>query len=253
LKTAVLISGHVRSYAKVFENQGHMLYDRLGDVVFFASVVDDGDCQAIELLRGKYGPERVRIERIFQPEHIADPANLEHILLASPHEIAKTSTVQGVLKQFWHLVRVAEFAGGCPNLGRFDRIVRLRPDLKFHSAPDNWPEPNRNEVICPWWARAGGINDRFAIMGPSAACAYFYTLIWARNRGWPQGNPIHPESMLAASLRAAGVTINPTLMSTFSCVRNSGEYILPDTSIEDLADLMVRLQGQRESAVFPKQ
>lgn len=240
MKTAILISGHSRSFASTVANQRFMLYERLHDPHFFVSVVDDEDAPALDLLAKQY--EHVKIERVAQPE-VSEPANLDQIIGASPHKIAEYTGLQGVLRQYWHLVRVAEFAGGPQVLGTFDRIIRLRPDTFFHSAPPKWPEPAIDEVISPWWARAGGVNDRFAVMGSDGACAYFYTLIWARNVGWPKGNPVHPESMLEASLRLQGVRINPTLATTFSLLRKSGEMILPQCSTEDLADLMIRFKG----------
>ena len=250
MRTAILISGQARTFEHCVANQRHLLYERIADPHFFVSVAKDEDAHAANLLLKQYRPERVHIEVVEQPE-VAVPDNVADLLSVSAHAIAPTSTVQGVLKQYWHLVRVAEFAGGVAALKSYDRVIRLRPDIKFTSVPDEWPVPKPYEVIAPWWARAGGVNDRFAIMGGDAAGFYFYTLVWAKLGGWARGNPIHPESMLGACLHDQGVEVSPTLATTFVALRRSGELILPDTSIADVADILLRLerQGRRMIAI----
>lgn len=240
MKTAILISGQARSFAKVYLNQNHMCWSRLPEPHFFVSVADDEDADAVkECLLKLYPSERVKFEKVVQPEQ-AVPKNLDDLLAAGPNDIAAHSTVQGILKQFWHLVRVAEFAGGVFGIGReFDLVVRCRPDIKFHSFPDAIDLPPGAAVALPWWSRSGGVNDRFAIMRPAAVVGYFYALIWAKTQGWAAGAPIHPESMLAASLRSNGVTAHCTLPTAFSIVRKNGELILPDPSFADIADLLL--------------
>lgn len=216
-----------------------MVYDRLPEPHFFCSVAKDGDADQLQVLKKHYPEDRIHIEEIEQPE-VELPENLESLLAMSPNEIAAHSTPAGVLKQFWHLVRVSEFAGGLSALGKFDLVVRMRPDLKFHSFPEVIDFPPGPTVLLPWWSRSGGVNDRFAIMRPEAVKPYFHALLWARMIGWPElKSPIHPESMLAASLYHNSAFAINRLATMFSIMRKDGTLVLPDPSYADMADLML--------------
>ena len=241
MKTAILISGQARTFNRCYANQNLMLYRSLPDPHFFVSVANDEDADSVQLLFKDWPGDRIHAERLDQPEHIDEPANIEELIEASPCPIAQHTTVQAILKQFWHLQRVWQFAMENANVHSFDCVVRIRPDIKFHSAPAFWPMPKEGRCLTPWWSRAGGTNDRFAILGRGAANAYFTTLGWAQQYGWKHGYPIHPESMLYFGLRARSIILCPMLPTTFSTIRKDGSHILPDPTLADIADLNITL------------
>lgn len=148
---------------------------------------------------------------------------------------------QAILRQLWQLNegwKYAKAEGIDP--ASYDVIIRLRPDSWFRSfvMPADYEmkaslradltrfEWSRVPVLekklvfpksarTPWWGRFGGVNDRFAIMGPEAAEAYFTTY-----ERIPQllaaGCPFHPESLVKASLEAAGCHVDDTLRAEFA-------------------------------------
>jgi hypothetical protein len=62
------------------------------------------------------------------------------------------------------------------------------------------------------------VNDRLAVIGPNAVKGYFtgYKNLSAM---LSDGCPLHPESMVAASLRLNGCIIREELMAEFSTLR----------------------------------
>lgn len=232
MSTAICYSGQARSFAKCVDNHRFMLTRHFPDAHIFVSVVDDDEAGDMELLRQFVPGDRLVIEREDQP-FIDEPENLEQLLKAAPNPIAAHTTLQAVLRQFWQLGRVGRMLAG----RKWDTVIRVRPDLYFHRVPPAWPKPNPFDCYSPWWAKSGGVNDRFAVMGQHAGRAYFGALAWAQQSGWHNGCPVHPETMLAEALRAGQVNSHPTLMTTFSFLRKTGEFVLPDPSLEDIADL----------------
>src|SRR5690606_40937404 len=88
-------------------------------------------------------------------------------------------------------------------------------------------------ALTPWWGRFGGVNDRFAILGYHAACAYFTT--YSRAQAFLEsGCPLHPESLIKASLEAAGCRFDDTLDVSFSTLRANGERRFPEIMLQDL-------------------
>jgi hypothetical protein len=160
-----------------------------------------------------------------------------------------------MLREAWRLYQEA----GDPA----DLIIRIRPDLWFHSF--QFPHPfrvfqhdpkkviyemtvdestaakfqcqleERSETACtPWWGRFGGINDRFALLGSKAAEHYFTTYDKIP-RLIQEGAALHPESLVAASLRDGGISICDDMKAEFSTLRKSGEMRHPEITMIDLA------------------
>jgi hypothetical protein len=124
---------------------------------------------------------------------------------------------------------------------KFTTIIRLRPDLWFHSfeserATTVWDD----EVLTPWWGRFGGLNDRFAIMGPKAARAYFDVYAKIPELLGSYRAPFHPETLLAARLEIAQVHVTQTLRAEFSTLRANGQARPPEISSIDLAHAALR-------------
>jgi len=230
MSTAVLISGHARTFRHTFANQYWMVLRHLDNPTFFVSVVDDADAAGIEEILGRrYEADQFHVERVTQPTIPEPPGSPEFHAPA-----AIKGTVQGILRQLWHLDRVQEFAG-C--LDSFDTVVRLRPDLWFHRfVPPRLALLNLS-CVTPYWGSYGGVNDRFAIMGNEAALAYFSTL-GALPELLAQGCPLHPESLISRSLELCDVHIDRTLQTEFSTLRTTGQLEWPQIEHYDTAALL---------------
>jgi hypothetical protein len=111
-------------------------------------------------------------------------------------------------------------------------VVRIRPDTAFLRL--EVPELEASGVdmvefvitraipqdlcLTPRWAKWGGQQDRFAILGKKAAKAYFTT--WQKlPKLREMGCPCHPEQLLDTSLRLDGITPSATLKAEFLTVR----------------------------------
>jgi hypothetical protein len=280
-RTAVLISGHMRTFARVFSTiQWHVLR-HFPDADFFVSTVADRDSASAELLRERYPKARVEIDVVAaQPElpipvaPFAQDWTLGRMYGHEPYTISVHP--QAILRQLWQLQRCWEFFAEKAGNGitrtdgqvdGYDTIVRLRPDLWFRSfeLPGRFasfsPTPasaggheggeKRGQMpggehaataLTPWWGRFGGVNDRFAILGPAAAQAYFTT--YSR---LPEllaaGCPLHPESLVKASLEAARCRVNDTLLVEFSKLygpenpKLNGTFRDPEITSIDIAHL----------------
>jgi hypothetical protein len=116
-------------------------------------------------------------------------------------------SLTNLLLQLHSLYEVTQrVAGSAP-----DVVVFARPDLLYHERllrehvdramafPD--------EVTLPWWESWGGFNDRFAIAGSRAFCAYGGRVLLADHYCERTGKPLHSESFLRYALAFAGVPV----------------------------------------------
>jgi hypothetical protein len=184
---------------------------------FFISCANDD--QAKDALSIKSLFESVHIETVEQPQ-LHEPAVRE-----GPVPMAISSSAQAVLRQLWHLNRVWEFHRSIST--DFDIYVRCRADLLFH----RFELPRRNQIedtsaFTPWWSSYGGINDKFAILGRSAAETYF-TVFDHLDELLSQGCPLHPETMIHERLSASNMRVYQTLVAEFSTIRLNGERVWP--------------------------
>lgn len=213
----------------------HFQPEQLGSSIdFFVSTVRDGDAPSAELLRREFPQSRVEIDLVdAQPElpiplppH-ADDWTLGRMYGHEPYAISVHP--QAILRQLWQLNRCWEFftrrvgeiqreekrVGIVPE---YDLIIRLRPDSWFRSfAPPSGlnEEWSMLRALTPWWGRFGGINDRFALLGLEAARAYFTTYAQLPDL-LASGCPLHPESLIRASLERNHCDVHDTLLVEFS-------------------------------------
>lgn len=222
MKTAVILSGQCRTFARTLPNLAWAVFSKLENPHFYASVARDADAGAIELLRERYPKAPIHIEVVEQP-NLAEPSYSTS--LHAPYAITPTRTpgvgpLQGILRQLWHNSQAWKFAvkNGAADA---DFVVRCRPDLHFA----RFEMPSQNSLtrpplaITPYWGNYGpGVCDRFAVLGVCAAAAYFETYDTLPEL-LASGEPFHPETLVGASLRRAGCTISRTLLAEFAFCR----------------------------------
>ena len=242
MSTCVIIAGQVRSFEKTWKNQFWQVFRKLDDPHFFASVANDEDAQSLDLIKERF-PGKVHWEAIDQPE-LPEPPKETMYHSGYP----ASTTAQGILKQLWHFNEAWEYFIRHRRDVEFTEVLRIRTDLWFHNfqLPPAAFSDGRNarvgfaECLTPWWSRWSGINDRVAYMGMSAAQAYFttYTRI---GELLELGCPLHPESLMAASLEQQKIASRTTLQAWFTTLRKDGKTIAPDPLIVDIADFMASL------------
>lgn len=212
---------------------------------FFVSTAKDENSHKAELLRVKYPNARVEIEVVDeQPDCVAE---MREKGVDLPKEWSKGKPYthepypisvhpQAVLRQLWQLEQAWKLYSKSEM--DHDLVIRCRPDLWFQSAEMGfYGPPPKNAAWVPWWGTFGGVNDRFAVCGPAAAEAYFKTYS-ETPRLMADGCPLHPESLVAASLSSAtcGVQLQQ-LWVEFSTLRTTGEMRPPEITTVDLARL----------------
>lgn len=232
MSTAVLLSGHCRTFSACLPSLRHHVFNKLDDPHFFASLVDDDTAGQIHLLE-QYYPGKVFVEKVTQPTieigGKAAPADLgesqrHHMAAHAPYAVS--ASLQAILRQLWHLNRVWEFRSETAQGAKFSTYVRCRPDLQFKelSGRPLITAPQWLEAYLPWWSRCGGVNDRFGVMDFGAAEAYFMTFTrWEKLVA--AGCPLHPESLVAESLRTQGVHVRNTLCAAFESLRPDGTRV----------------------------
>jgi hypothetical protein len=229
MATAIIISGQARSFERVWDNQFWIVYRKAVDPYFFVSVADDADASKMDLLLRRMPKERVFIEKVEQPTLELPPSGLDFgAYPPSAHPM-------GILKQLWALNRGWEFfLKEAPKGVRFDMFLRIRPDLHFHWF--KWPK-RVNPIFCftPWWSRWGGINDRVAVLGESAAPVYFTTFQRVPEM-LKAGAPLHPETLILESMERGHMLSTATLSAWFTTVRKDGTVIGPDPQTPDIID-----------------
>jgi hypothetical protein len=236
MRTAIIYCGAARTVSQTYENHRWHLRN-LPNKEIFCSVVDDAQADDMLLLRDHTFPGRpFHMEKVVQPEVELWPEKTQF------HSGYPRSTSQeGVLKQLWAWNRAWELFCSVANPEDYDVVVRIRPDTAFlrlevprlttmAEVPSKYKKegyltwatyqegvPN-DLCLTPRWAKWGGQNDRFAILGKKAAKAYFTT--WQKLPTLrEQGCPCHPEQILQASLEMEGIQPSATLKSEFVTIR----------------------------------
>lgn len=232
-KTAVIISGQMRTFAHCLPTQKWQVFRKVKNPTFFVSCADDANAESAELLRSVFPDSEVHIEKVNPPVLPEPPAILAD---AAPYAITPTKTagvsaIQGILRQQWHLSRAWKFANEI-GLKDYDLFIRCRPDLHFHgfSMPDfvGYESDMGTHLLptahTPWWGNCGGVNDRFAVMPHYAAAKAYFETYDNLPKLLEAGCPFHPESLIAASLEAAGVVIKRDLRAEFAFRRLDGSF-----------------------------
>lgn len=221
MKTAVLYSGHIRSFRHCLENHAHQIFRHFDNPDFYLSTVKDENSADSALLVDYYG-EQVKNLVVHETQPVFPlPAGVPADLAqgerrqGSPFEIV--ASPQGVIGQFWQLQNVWSLL---PKDHDYDLLIRIRPDLYFHEFTRSTPSFGLDAML-PWWGRWGGVNDRFAILGETAAEQYFTTFS-RLDELCSLGCPLHPESLLKFSLERRGVVFHERLKCSFSKMGRDG-------------------------------
>lgn len=212
MRTAIIITGQARSFSYCWPTLNWQLFRKLPNPHFFVSVADDDNAPSMDLLRTKY--ENVEIEYVKQPDRIQEPEGD----LDRHAGWFRSAPVQGILKQLWALERGWDFFIARAGDEKFDLIVRCRADLWCQDVRFHPEAPLAKDCLTPWWGTFGGVNDRMALMGAEAAPHYFRTFS-NRHKLWEQGCPLHPETMIRASLEMGGVNVIDRLQAEFRICR----------------------------------
>lgn len=240
MKTAIVIVGQVRTLDRCLANQHWYAYRHFPDADFFVSTVHDSDAGKLAALTERYGEKRVKIDAVLeQPDCVAEQRKLGVKLPTEwnpgtpyTHESFAISVhPQAVLRQLWQLNQAWT---AFPELAGYDCIVRTRPDLWFQSQVQACPHSllAPGDARVPNWGGFGGVNDRFAILSSEAARAYF-TTYWQIKILTDDGCPVHPESLVAASLERNEITVTK-MPVYFGTLRANGELRHPEITGIDL-------------------
>jgi hypothetical protein len=236
IKTAIIISGAMRTFDKCLPNLEWMVFRHFPEARFYVATHDDADAAKASLLLPKH-PDTI-IRRLTQPEMILPPGcpaqwTPGQYYMHEPYFISvHPSAVLGqlwMLREGWRLYEEATEPAEC--------VIRCRPDLWFHSftgIPNDetyWIVSPRSSFV-PRWGSFGGCNDRFAILGRESARFYFTTFSLIPSL-LEQGCPLHPESLIKAALEYGGAHIAHTLCAEFSTLRKDGSMRPPEiTGVE---------------------
>jgi hypothetical protein len=243
MSTAILISGQLRTFAKCWPTQRWHVLRHFADPHFFITVQDGPEIQLTDDLRREFGADRVHVDGRQDPD-LSDHLTPE--LAAAYHQApyANAAPAHQLLLQHWYQAECwkhfRQVTSDKASSNKFETIIRMRADLWFHSM--DWdPVDPVHPVSCftPWWGRFGGINDRFAIMGPLAAQTYSNTFA-AIPELLAAGCPFHPESLVKANLERGSIDLHETLRTEFTTLRTNGQHRPPEIMPWDIAHAALR-------------
>lgn len=232
MKTAIIFSGAMRSFAKCYPNIEWMVLRHFPGARVFVGTHDDEDAGSANILEAKHPGTLVK--KFTQPAMVAPHGCPETFTLGrhymhEPFAISvEPKAVLGQLwinRQAWALYEESDF--------KAEKVIRIRPDLWFHHFEPVLATCSSDAYV-PWWGSFGGVNDRFAILGPEAAASYFKA--YDRIAEYIQlGAPLHPETMVHTALSLDSHWIHRTLRTEFSTVRKNGEFRAPEITPWDMA------------------
>ncbi len=229
-KVCFLYSGQARSIKQVWANHVFHLHRKFTNADIFVSVEDEPNADDMLTLRDGCPNSGWFMEKVVQPD-IPDPTPR-----CSWHSGYPPSTTPlGILRQLWALNRCWEFFTEKAQPDDYTAIFRVRPDSVFYRLELPFYPANTAFCLTPWHSRWGGINDRFAMMGPVAARFYF-TCFHRRQALWDAFCPLHPETMMMENLRQNGIEPDDSLSAEFGTLRPNGQLVGCEPSIVDVAD-----------------
>lgn len=212
MKTAVLISGQMRSADVCIASiQKHVL-SRIGDHDIIAHIADDEDAWKLEL----FEPARAVVEK--QPE--LDEKNYIH------RTGRGVIGVQQVLRMFWSmeqsnkLKKQMEAERGA----KYDWVIRLRPDTQFFSDIEDLATLDANALYVPTFCNYWGYQDRFAFGSSPWMDAYHDKTGDLLDTYIAEGGIYHPESYLKWAVDRAGAPVKRTEI-LFDTLRKDGSRI----------------------------
>lgn len=205
MKTAVLISGEVRTLEQCAPSIERHLLRRLGDYEIFAHVALDEDAAKLDLLPGP-------ITRKLVAQPVLEEANYVHRTGRGVYGI------QGVIRQLWSLQESMGMVMEHPYGGHqgFTHAVRLRPDTYFLSDIED-PATWQMGVHIPTFFNFYGLNDRFAF-GDFWSMVAYHDRFSHLDEQMARGCIFHPETMLKEHLEHENVPVHRTAI-LFDTVR----------------------------------
>lgn len=243
-KTAIIMTGHTRTLAKCLPTLQWHVFRLFPDARIFFSTIDDEDFQECEQPVGDWTIDAVKDQPKWEFDHPWVPGTM---FTHEPYSISVSP--QAVVAQLWQLNEGWRlYLKNTAEQDFANLFIRCRPDLWFHSfevpkfpltSSGHGREVAPWACFTPWWGQFGGSNDRFAIMGREAAEHYFTTFT-KLDRLRQEGCPLHPESLVKASLLDGKVDHRPILKAEFSTLRNNGEMRPPEISGIDIAHACLR-------------
>ena len=230
MSTAVIITGHARTFATCIHTLKWHVLRHYPDCTFYVSTVRDADSEGMEAtLRELFPTSPVWVDMVDTQPELAEP--FEPVRF-EPY--ARSVPVQAVLRQLWQNERGWSMLQDHRE-DESPTVIRVRPDLFFHSFEPPHPQVTfPTDAATPWWGRFGGVNDRFAILGRKAAQCYFtaYSYIPIAMK---QGCPLHPESLVLAAMDLRGCAVTAKLQTEFTTLRKDGTSRPPEIAAWDLA------------------
>lgn len=249
MKTAVLYTGHMRTFAQCLPTQYWQVLRRYAPQIdFYVSTIRDEDAESWRLLEKLFPSSKVFVEVVPEQPQIPLPKGLppesswREGACFTWEPFAISVPPQAVLRQLWQLNETWKLYKRSGEFGH-TTILRMRPDtwmqgyVPVHAFTESYRTDLAESVrfvmpktaATPWWGKFGGINDRMAVLGEKAAEAYFTTFERVPDL-IASGCPLHPESLVCASLTAAGCPPSHKLKAEFSTLRKNGECRSPEIS-----------------------
>ena len=148
MKTAVLVSGHLRTFSRCYPTQRWAVYRHFSDLEFFITVQDQPDAhQILAPLIADYGADRVHIDLRTDPVLPITPA-MERGWHEAPY--ANAAPIHQLLLQHWYQREVWRFfKKQVADPEAYSTIIRQRGDNWFFSFTPPvpaWPE-TRSTVL----------------------------------------------------------------------------------------------------------
>ncbi len=233
MKTAVLFTGHMRTFRHCLPTIRWQVLRHYENPTFYVSTINDADAESWKLLERMFPGAPVYVEvvekqpQLPMPAGVPDEAKWVNGACFTHEPYAISVSPQAVLRQLWQLNETWKLYRRSGDFGH-DTFLRIRPDLWLHSFQGPI-KPLSIIAHTPWWGRFGGINDRFAVLGTRAAEAYFTTFERVPEL-IADGCPFHPESLVKASIEKAGCHVSDFLPVEFSTLRGNGESRAPEIS-----------------------
>jgi hypothetical protein len=246
MKVAIIFSGHTRTFAQCYPTFYWHVQRHYPDASVIFSTVDDEDYR--KCLKNQVFPAGWRIGLHEQPSFtFSKEWTPKQFFTHEPHPISVHP--ENVMRQLWQLEQAYKlYIANTEDKDFAELFIRTRPDLWWtfydhrHEELETmevWPPQFSNVCLTPWWGRFCGVNDRFAIMGREAADAYFMTFSKIHELR-ALGAPLHPETLVKASLEHADIVVHDDLRAEFNTIRTNGIVRLPEMTIEDLGHAMLR-------------
>lgn len=217
MRTAVIMPGHLRTFAINYPNHRWMLHRHLGELDFYIATEPDERHEDWKVLLQHHPADRIHVVYLAPPDGLVEPDPTLDQFAPYPRTMTRQPGLtnnQSLMRALWGLARMGDHILDRGRAHDYDQFMLCRGDFFIHHFDPPRVTPRENECFISWYGNYGGATG-IGLFGWRALAGYLHTHD-RLNELLAAGCPLHPECLVAASMELNHAVVNRTLAIEWS-------------------------------------